>query len=274
MILMSATATVQAQFGGGFGGGLGGGPGGGMGGGSAGEPSLTTKLSPQGAALVEEALTKANVDSIEHDVWMQRRLKNAIANGTSYSPVISKAHLDSIKKHIADNKESFAKPENVLKKMDAAFLLANAETLHDHVTRAAQNRSIVPKKSNVPRRQHPDDLARNKLIEQRLETAFPMAFPNETPFEDVMKYIQSGLDNSKGTHVAFYVDPVGLATADKTLTSPVHMELDGVPLRVTLKLLLEQLGMVYRIRDGMIIITSAEIDEPTLDEIEPAKAAK
>ena len=58
--------------------------------------------------------------------------------------------------------------------------------------------------------------------------------------------------------IPIYVDPVGLQEADKTMTSPVtHMDLDGVPLRVTLGLLLKQLDLEYVVRDGMLKIGKA-----------------
>jgi hypothetical protein len=53
-----------------------------------------------------------------------------------------------------------------------------------------------------------------------------------------------------------YLDPIGLAEAEKTRSSAVWLDLDGVPLRRTLKHLLNQLDMTYRVGDGMILITS------------------
>ena len=51
------------------------------------------------------------------------------------------------------------------------------------------------------------------------------------------------------------------------MTSTVQMDLDGVPLRRTLQLLLKQLGLVYYVYDGMLFITSENSEDvnPTLE---------
>ena len=47
--------------------------------------------------------------------------------------------------------------------------------------------------------------------------------------------------------------------AEKSMTSTVRdMDLEGVPLRRTLQLLLKQLDLVYFVEDGMLYITSDE----------------
>ena len=72
-------------------------------------------------------------------------------------------------------------------------------------------------------------------------------FANETLLEDVLKYVQSatvGPDFPEG--IPLYLDPVGLRQVEKTSTSPIVIDLTQVPLRTSLRLLLEQLGMVTR----------------------------
>ncbi|MGZ3334079.1 MAG: hypothetical protein ACXWOV_02015, partial [Isosphaeraceae bacterium] len=54
--------------------------------------------------------------------------------------------------------------------------------------------------------------------------------------------------------------------ADKTLTSPVSIDLEGVPLKRTLRLLLKQLGLTYTVKDGYLMITS-ETSEDQQTEI-------
>ena len=58
---------------------------------------------------------------------------------------------------------------------------------------------------------------------------------------------------------------MGLQEADKTLTSPISMDLEGVPLRRTLQLLLGQLGLVYFVDDGILCITSQESERTRFD---------
>jgi hypothetical protein len=45
------------------------------------------------------------------------------------------------------------------------------------------------------------------------------------------------------------------------MASTVAMSLEGIPLKTTLRLILNQLGMMYEIRDGLMIITSQPSEE-------------
>ena len=81
------------------------------------------------------------------------------------------------------------------------------------------------------------------------------------PSTDVVKYVKS---STKGPAFAdgipIYVDPIGLSEADKSMASTVHgVEVEGVPLRTTLKLLLHQLDLTYVVRDGLLRITSQRV---------------
>ena len=99
---------------------------------------------------------------------------------------------------------------------------------------------------------------RSLAILTKLEEPIAMSFPNETPLEDVIKYIKQATQGSSGTGIPIYVDPQGLQEADKTLTSPIALDLENVPLRRTLQLLLGQLNLGYFVDDGILVITSLE----------------
>ena len=45
------------------------------------------------------------------------------------------------------------------------------------------------------------------------------------------------------------------------MTSPITIDVANVPLRTSLRLLLEQLGLVYKVGDGLLRITSATHDD-------------
>ena len=46
------------------------------------------------------------------------------------------------------------------------------------------------------------------------------------------------------------------------MTSTVrNMDLEGVPLKITLKLLLKQLDLTYTVKDGFLMITSKESED-------------
>lgn len=100
--------------------------------------------------------------------------------------------------------------------------------------------------------------SRSRLINAALDRPLRMPFIHETPLEDVIKYIQSktqGPGMPEG--IPIYVDPLGLQEAEKTTSSTVRIEFDGVPLRIPLRLLLQQLNLVYTIDDGVLTITNA-----------------
>jgi hypothetical protein len=119
----------------------------------------------------------------------------------------------------------------------------------------------------------PED-AKTKSIRQKLEAPISMSFADETPFEDVLKYIKSATRGPNDTSIPIYVDPVGMVEAEKTMTSPVSLELEGVPLRITLRLVLKQLGLTYMVRDGLLTITSERAENQPISIIEIVERAK
>jgi RNA polymerase sigma factor (sigma-70 family) len=102
---------------------------------------------------------------------------------------------------------------------------------------------------------------RSRAIQEVLNEPVSMNFANETPLEDVLKYIKSATTGPTGKpRIPIYVDPVSLQEAEKKMTSPVTIDLEGVPLKTTLTLLLRQLGLTYKVREGVLIVIS-ESDE-------------
>lgn len=97
---------------------------------------------------------------------------------------------------------------------------------------------------------------KSQAILEKLEAPVAMSFPNEVPLEDVLKYIKQSTRGRNDSEIPIYVDPAGLREADKTPTSTIQIDLEGVPLRRTLQLLLSQLGLVYFVDDGILVITS------------------
>ncbi|MDB5351891.1 MAG: thioredoxin protein [Planctomycetota bacterium] len=108
-------------------------------------------------------------------------------------------------------------------------------------------------------------------ILNKLEQPVSMPFANETPLEEVIKYIRNattgpGMDSG----IPIYVDQVGLSEAEKTMASPITLNLEGVPLKRALKLMLKQLELTYTVKDGLLTITSATSkDQPTEIRVYP-----
>src|SRR5258708_34277916 len=61
----------------------------------------------------------------------------------------------------------------------------------------------------------------NMHILYALDKTIPMNFSDETPLEDVLKYIVAETRSNDGSEVPIYVDPAGLQEAAKTLQSTV-----------------------------------------------------
>jgi hypothetical protein len=99
-------------------------------------------------------------------------------------------------------------------------------------------------------------IAANERVLNALDQVIPMRFPHETPLEDVLKYIHATALCPDGRGIPIFVDPVGLKEVEKSRTSPVQIELEGVPLSTTLRLTLRPLGMTYYVKDGLLEITS------------------
>ena len=114
----------------------------------------------------------------------------------------------------------------------------------------------------------------------RKKLAFP--FQNETPLEDVLNYIRSATERpnadgeakdadaapkdeppgKKRPHgLQFYVSPVGLQEAEKTMQSACQLNLEDIPIATGLKLILQQHGLEFHVQsDGLIIIDAKGTD--------------
>ncbi len=116
--------------------------------------------------------------------------------------------------------------------------------------------------------------ARKKVINQdvfrTLDQPIRLPYPNDTPLEEVLENIrEESKKGPTGKAVSIYVDPIGLSEADKTMASTVSIDLEGVPLRVTLALMLKQLGMTYFVNNGLIYITYENTDQKIESFIDP-----
>ncbi len=104
-----------------------------------------------------------------------------------------------------------------------------------------------------------DKTPQNEAILQELDKPLVMAFARPTPLDEVLKYIKSTTAKRGGAvKIPIYVDPIGLEQAEVKLDSKVIIDLDGAPLKTSLRLMLKQLGLAYCVRDGVLIISSVE----------------
>lgn len=118
---------------------------------------------------------------------------------------------------------------------------------------------IPPIQSELPDfTTHPMFRVADQYIRRKLDEPIPMHFPNETPLNDVLKYIRKATSEPNFPGIPIYVDPIGLQVAERTLDSTVQMEFDAIPVRDALRLILKQLGLSFSLRSGFIIITDED----------------
>ena len=126
----------------------------------------------------------------------------------------------------------------------------------------AKSRTGQPIEQTTPRPESAGDLEEFSpatiAILAKLEKPLSLNFPDETPLEDVLKYIKNASQGPNDIGIPIYVDPIGLQEAEKTMTSTISIDLEGIPLRRTLQLMLKQIGLAYFVDDGLLVITSGD----------------
>lgn len=115
-----------------------------------------------------------------------------------------------------------------------------------------------------------DNNPRSLQIMKVLEEPISMSFASETMLDDILKYIKQATTTPRYSGIPIYVDPIGLQEAERSLKSTVQLDLEGVPLRRTLQLVLTQLGLAYFVQDGMLVITS---EDSAKNPLPPAMAS-
>ena len=111
-----------------------------------------------------------------------------------------------------------------------------------------------------------DKNPKNIAVIKKLEEPMTLHFPTETPLEEVLKHVKDATKGADGKRLSIYVDPQALQEAEKTLESPVVIDLEDVPLRLSLRLVLKQLGLAYCVRDGVVMISTIEGIKQELEE--------
>jgi RNA polymerase sigma factor (sigma-70 family) len=100
---------------------------------------------------------------------------------------------------------------------------------------------------------------RSQVILTKLDDSIAVNFPNETTLDEFLKHIKEATKSTEMPRgIPIYVDPIGLQEAEKSINSTITIDLDGVPLKRTLQLVLKQIGLGYFVEDGMIYITSED----------------
>lgn len=142
----------------------------------------------------------------------------------------------------------------------AAFKVSNLLTDQSKKARdPREKRGPTQKPSRDKKKDGPGQDPLSRQILQALEEPIAMSFPNETPLEDVLRYIKQATTNPHYAGISIYVDPIGLQEAERSMNSTITIDLEGgIPLRRTLQLMLKQLGLAYFVDDGILVITTED----------------
>ena len=103
--------------------------------------------------------------------------------------------------------------------------------------------------------------AKNRPILDALNQPVTMAFPDKTPLEDVLKYVRTATKSHKLPSGIPIVVDAGLPNGEAIMRKEVTIQLEGVTLKKTLKLVLRQVDLVYTVKDGLMVISAAEKKE-------------
>jgi len=116
----------------------------------------------------------------------------------------------------------------------------------------------IERERNEPATRTGDASPKTKEVLAMLDQRIPMSFATPLSLDDVLTYIKQASTNFSSDGIPIFVDQNGLEEAKRSLTSTVSIDLDGVPLKTTLKLMLKQLGLAYTVKDGLLVISSVE----------------
>jgi hypothetical protein len=104
-----------------------------------------------------------------------------------------------------------------------------------------------------------DALPKTHEVMAKLARPIAMPFDTDIPLDDVLKYIKKATKGSPNDpEIAVILVPSGLEQAKASLNSTVIMNIEGVSLRTSLRLLLKQCGLAYVVKEGRVIINTPE----------------
>lgn len=100
-------------------------------------------------------------------------------------------------------------------------------------------------------------------LQEALIRPFPLPFVRETSLEQVTDHLRKQL------RIPVVLDQAALKRLDLTPDAKVKLQLEGVRLKTCLQLLLDQVGMTYRIvpEDNLLILTDREGAEDANERI-------
>lgn len=79
---------------------------------------------------------------------------------------------------------------------------------------------------------------------------------DSVPLKEAIQFLMQAAAGEGNPPLDYYLDPLGLRDADKTGDESVALHFRKVPIKMTLRLALRENGLIFVIRDGLVIITN------------------
>jgi hypothetical protein len=95
-----------------------------------------------------------------------------------------------------------------------------------------------------------------KVILMKLEQAVDLHL-EKVPLEEALRVAAKATKGGNEAAFVIYCDPAGLEEAGVTPENPVSIEAHGTPLKDALTEMLKPLNLTYRVKDGLLTITSS-----------------
>jgi hypothetical protein len=104
-----------------------------------------------------------------------------------------------------------------------------------------------------------DASPKTKVVMAKLEKPITLPFDADTGLDCIFEYIKTSTRKAPtDIEIPIIVVPSGLKEAKTSLNSTVIIDLEGVPLRTSLRLLLKQRGLAYAVKEGRVIINTPD----------------
>lgn len=188
-------------------------------------------------------------------VWLAIPGPSAFAQGSGRPPTPEEERFNEARDR-ADMEIAALKAKTASAEADLGRLVAD-RTLEQIREQAYARGFSELARSLEPEAEEPLDPVTSAILDA-LDTPASMPFPAPTPLEDIIKYVKSVTQSpALPQGIPIFVDPVGLQEAEQSESSPVTINLEGVPLKRAMKLLLKQLGLSYSVEGGVMTIGTA-----------------
>lgn len=92
-----------------------------------------------------------------------------------------------------------------------------------------------------------------KAVLEALDQPFTLQLAEDSTLGDLVDQIKESLTTADGEKVPVYVDPRGIEEVGAALGSPVVIDLENAPLKLSLRLALKQLDLAYCVREGELM---------------------